>query len=94
MALNLNNEIPAADRQAIFLRETEPRAARPERCRRWGDGVDRLMVEVVNGRNGGEFLLGLFVTNRQSLRRDLRRNEYEQEAQDQADQSPFDVRSP
>jgi hypothetical protein len=52
------------------------------------------MVEVVNGRNGGEFLLGLFVTNRQSLRRDLRRNEYEQEAQDQADQSPFDVRSP
>jgi hypothetical protein len=24
--------VPAAGRQAIFLRETEPRAARPERC--------------------------------------------------------------
>ena len=31
IALNRDNETPTAERQAIFLGSTEPRAARPER---------------------------------------------------------------
>jgi hypothetical protein len=48
MALNLILT-PAADRQAIFLRESEPRAARPERCPPLAESVDRPVLQVVNG---------------------------------------------
>jgi len=56
MALNRQMLFQQRDRQAIFLRETEPRAARPERpllarvvgCRRFGMSTVRLAAPHSN----------------------------------------------